>query len=369
MGGGASSAAKGSAAAPASPPPTSLAATSSVNLRPRLEAEPTGAAQSQARVERAREEAEFDESGAELGSPPAALYLCAGRGDLARLRTLLETASEEDIGEPHWRSTATALHIAALQGHTDCLKLLLQKGADRAAVTADGLTPLHFAALGPSADCISALLDGAAGAELPAMLTFEGESALFLAVACCGLGWTGQDAVRALVAAGGSPLDTADSCGVTALHLAAFADEEECAAALVAAGASPSLADEGGATALSLTSSLPRMTSLLRNEPVEEQQSAWTRAADVTLVDEGEKLGRERSVTEALWSLGEAGSDDVNVLETPDTVLYKCVALFSREAENEEDLEFHKGAVIECLQEDVPGWVRNKHTRQPTAPL
>ena len=113
MGGGASSAAKGSGAAPASPPPTSLAATSSVNLRPRLEteteAEPTGAAQSQARVERAREEAEFDESGAELGSPPAALYLCAGRGDLARLRTLLETASEEDIGEPHWRSTATAL--------------------------------------------------------------------------------------------------------------------------------------------------------------------------------------------------------------------------------------------------------------------
>ena len=104
------------------------------------------------------------------------------------------------------------------------------------------------------------------------------------------------------------------------------------------------------------------MTSLLRNEPVEEQQSAWTRAADVTLIDEGEKLGRERSVTEALWSLGEAGSDDVNVLETPDTVLYKCVALFSREAENEEDLEFHKGAVIECLQEDVPGWVRNKHT-------
>ena len=82
----------------------------------------------------------------------------------------------------------------------------------------------------------------------------------------------------------------------------------------------------------------------------------------LTLVDEGEKLGRERSVTEALWSLGEAGSDDVNVLETPDTVLYKCVALFSREAENEEDLEFHKGAVIECLQEDVPGWVRNKHT-------
>ena len=241
MGGGASSAAKGSAAAPTSPPPTSLAATSSVNLRPRLEAEPeaepTGAAQSQARIERAREEAEFDESGAELGSPPAALYLCAGRGDLARLRTLLETASEEDIGEPHWRSTATALHIAALQGHTDCLKLLLQKGADRAAVTADGLTPLHFAALGPSADCIGALLDGAAGEELPAMLTFEGETALLLAVACCGLGWTGQDAVRALVAAGGSPLDAADSCGVTALHLAAFADEEECAAALVAAGA------------------------------------------------------------------------------------------------------------------------------------
>ncbi len=61
-------------------------------------------------------------------------------------------------------SHATPLHVAALKGHLDCVRLLLAAGWDADAAIGSGWTPLHAAAHGGSAACAAALL--AAGAEV-----------------------------------------------------------------------------------------------------------------------------------------------------------------------------------------------------------
>ena len=55
----------------------------------------------------------------------------------------------------------TPLHIAAGQGKSECLQLLLNSVPSTAgveAVTQDGLTPLHFAARAGSLKCVQLLL-------------------------------------------------------------------------------------------------------------------------------------------------------------------------------------------------------------------
>lgn len=72
-------------------------------------------------------------------------------GDVQRLPQLLEDLSV-DISTPG-PDGDTALHLAALYGHVDCCKLLVEKGADANAVNEqDGSTVLHDAAAGGYAD-------------------------------------------------------------------------------------------------------------------------------------------------------------------------------------------------------------------------
>ncbi|GAQ85260.1 hypothetical protein KFL_002260160 [Klebsormidium nitens] len=55
----------------------------------------------------------------------------------------------------------TALHLAALHGHAQCVEVLLSKGASVLARDEDGAVPLHDAAASGFTDCVTLLLNAA----------------------------------------------------------------------------------------------------------------------------------------------------------------------------------------------------------------
>lgn len=345
--GGAGGSGDASAAAPASP------------VRRQLDDSLKGTAKTLDRIDELRCRSEFDETGAEIGFPPAELYLAAGRGDLAALEQLLKKATADEVAEKHWKTAATALHMAALQGHEECVLILLAHDADRTAVDTNGLTPLHYASLCPSVECIAALLSGDTpeyetqhGHRLPLShhVTYGDETPLLLATGVAALGFVDFDVVKALID-DGCPLDAADCCGVTPLHLAATADEEEIVAALIKAGASI-IADADGVTPLQLGITT-RIASILRSEPVSDLEDAWTREADESLGAEG--LPAEETAKVDDWSLASAKNVFVQADSQP---IFIAKALFSYTPVQEEDLQFDKDDEIAVLAENVSnnGW-------------
>jgi hypothetical protein len=312
------------------------------------------------RIEELRQRVEFDESGAEMiGFPPAELFVAAGRGELGELQRLLKAATAELTDGVHWKSGATAMHVAALQGHDECVAALLEQGADRTVTDLNGLTPLHYAALCPSAECIAVLLSGDTReyenrqghrAPLSHHVSDGDETPLLLAVGAVTMGWTGFDAVQALID-DGCPLDLPDCCGATPLHLAANGDEEECALALLKAGAPTVLTDAGGMLPLQLATT-PRMSSLLRGEPVAGLENAWTREDDASLDSEGQSIeeAAKEDESRADWSL----ADVTEVFVSPEgEPVFIGRALYSHNAMQEDDLQFDKGDEIAVIAEDV----------------
>jgi hypothetical protein len=75
----------------------------------------------------------------------------------------------------------TALFAAAGHGLTDCVRLLMDRGADRDAKSKHGSTALMVATVQGHADCVRLLLDGGANKEIKDM---NGKTALDWALEC-----------------------------------------------------------------------------------------------------------------------------------------------------------------------------------------
>lgn len=81
----------------------------------------------------------------------APIHIAAARGDVARLKQELAEGVPVDLrvvnqgGSGSWRDT-TPLMWAAMMGNAECVKLLLEAGADVKAKSSSGLTPLVAAA-------------------------------------------------------------------------------------------------------------------------------------------------------------------------------------------------------------------------------
>jgi ankyrin repeat protein len=67
-----------------------------------------------------------------------------GGGQQAAIEALVAAGAE--LGAADVLGGDTALHLAALWGHTAAVRLLLRRGADVAALDGLGNTPLHHAA-------------------------------------------------------------------------------------------------------------------------------------------------------------------------------------------------------------------------------
>ena len=53
----------------------------------------------------------------------------------------------------------TPLHISCMYGHTECVKLLLDKGAYKEAICKDKQTPLYIACNNGHTECVKLLLE------------------------------------------------------------------------------------------------------------------------------------------------------------------------------------------------------------------
>lgn len=97
------------------------------------------------------------------GHPPPATLQFALEGDAKKLREELEKGESADA--TNWRGQ-TALMCAAAKGHTECLCLLLEKGANPNALAwwsgDEGRPPLMCAVDGGHSECVSALLKNGA---------------------------------------------------------------------------------------------------------------------------------------------------------------------------------------------------------------
>lgn len=65
------------------------------------------------------------------GGTAGALHLMAKRNDLTAARWLLARGADPKTRWGHWDAAVTPLHLAAAQGHTEMVRLLLEAGADR----------------------------------------------------------------------------------------------------------------------------------------------------------------------------------------------------------------------------------------------
>jgi Ankyrin repeats (3 copies) len=66
------------------------------------------------------------------GDGPAngALQLMAKRGDARGVAWLLDHGADPNARWSHWGAMVTPLHLAAMQGHVEVVRLLLARGAD-----------------------------------------------------------------------------------------------------------------------------------------------------------------------------------------------------------------------------------------------
>ena len=95
---------------------------------------------------------------------PVDVYNYATRDDIDNLRLALDYGNNS-INWYRDEQGYTALHIAAQKGHTACIGVLLNRGADIESKENQGDTALHIAAQEGHTTCIGVLLDRGADIE------------------------------------------------------------------------------------------------------------------------------------------------------------------------------------------------------------
>lgn len=148
------------------------------------------------------------------------VFEAAENGDADELADLL--AELEVSIDTRGVDSDTPLHLASLYGHTECVRLLLAKGARADVADADGALPLHDAAAGGYTAICEMLLDASPGC-----------------------------------------IDRGDSEGDTPLHNGARGGHEEVVALLVARGADSSLQNDEFKTAAQVAERGSRVRELL----------------------------------------------------------------------------------------------------------
>lgn len=90
--------------------------------------------------------------------PDIRLYYAATTNDLEEVRMLVESGMA-DVNAKNPAEGATALHGAAYEGNVDCVRYLLECGADVDLRDDDGWTALHAAVCGERRKCVALLLE------------------------------------------------------------------------------------------------------------------------------------------------------------------------------------------------------------------
>jgi ankyrin repeat protein len=208
-----------------------------------------------------------------------ALHIAAEAGETHRVQQLLAAGADVDAQvrsdenrNSDWGNTP--LHLAALNGHEEVVRLLVSRranvnaasdrgatplhlavehpqvmrqllaaGANVNARDAQGRTPLHWAAMGGAYDAVALLSDGGGGADLNAR-DRDGRTPMYLAAQSRSAGAVAE------LARHGADLNLGDTFGVTPLHVACHTAALDVAEVLVNAGAALDAQDQLSCTPL-----------------------------------------------------------------------------------------------------------------------
>ena len=228
-------------------------------------------------------------------APESPVANAAERGDLETVRSLLRRGADVNAaqgdgmsalhwaamndnaemagvllyaGAHAWSTTRlggfTALHLAGKSGYTDVIRVLVEGGADVAAVTSTGVTPLHYAAASGRSEAVSTLL--AYGADVDAREGTNELTPLMWATAS-----NRVDAMAALLAGGADPSLTSRSVDYAALALLDKPDQERRERLLLAQRA----LDEGvDVSSLEPAGGRGGPPQQARQQPAEEEEEA-----------------------------------------------------------------------------------------------
>jgi cytohesin len=172
-----------------------------------------------------------------VGFTPIAIATWYGHSDHVKYLAVHGADLEISTNESNW----TPLILAALEGSTACLRILLERGASMERRDKDGYTALALAAWKGHADCIEYLASQGADIET------QGEPSWTpLHVAAC----QGQlECLKVLIRFGAS-ISNKEKRGCTALAIAARFGHTECIQYLASQGADFESLDEDGDTPL-----------------------------------------------------------------------------------------------------------------------
>ena len=179
--------------------------------------------------------------------PPLFTATIHGHTDIVRM--LLERGADVDCADWFF----TPLHVAINDGRAEIVRMLVEKGANVTRKVRN-VPPLHVAASKGRTEIIRMLLEN--GADVDGVA--DGIAPLHLAA------FQGHtEAVRALIDHGAS-MDCKDGEGMTPLHRAVSGGRGPCVSALLACGADPDVADAKGRTALDIAPKGSSCRRLLR---------------------------------------------------------------------------------------------------------
>uniref|UniRef100_A0A8K9X910 Ankyrin repeat domain 52a n=1 Tax=Oncorhynchus mykiss TaxID=8022 RepID=A0A8K9X910_ONCMY len=190
---------------------------------------------------------------------PLHLAVSADNGHWQALRVLTETAAYVDVQDASGRSV---LYLASQRGYARCVEVLLAQGASCLLNENRHMwTPLHVAAANGHTECLHMLVDSGEEADLTNITDTQEQTPLMLAV----LGGH-TDCVHLLLEKGAWP-DTKDKRGSTALHRGAALGRDDCVTAMLDHKASALCRDGQGRTPLHYAASRGHtdiLASLLR---------------------------------------------------------------------------------------------------------
>eukprot|EP00850_Spirogloea_muscicola_P000225 SM000001S04627 [mRNA] locus=s1:1324061:1338484:+ [translate_table: standard] len=173
----------------------------------------------------------------------SALHIAAGQGRTATVQLLLEAGAKHSAPDD---GGLTALHFAAANGHSATVVALLKAGADKEARTDSFQTPLHIAAGHGRTAAVEKLLQHKADIDAPCDM---GQTALHLAAAL------GQTSTVALLLKSGANKEARDDGDLTPLHGACETGRKATVSVLLSTGADLEAKDKGGQTPLHLAAS------------------------------------------------------------------------------------------------------------------
>uniref|UniRef100_A0A8C8SHA1 Ankyrin repeat domain 52 n=1 Tax=Pelusios castaneus TaxID=367368 RepID=A0A8C8SHA1_9SAUR len=151
------------------------------------------------------------------------VHVAAAYGNTDSLHLLIDSGERADITDVMDVHGQTPLMLAVMNGHVDCVHLLLEKGSTADAADRRGRTALHRGAVTGCEDCLGALLDHDA---FVLCRDFKGRTPIHFASAC-----GHSEILRSLLQAALStdPLDSVvDYSGYSPMHWASYSGHEDC---------------------------------------------------------------------------------------------------------------------------------------------